>query len=299
MSRREQPFIPTASTLEQSLLSGVLRDQTESNGNVSERHDLYTHHRTRLTAAILDAAPARNGGRACLLGAGSCVDVDLEALGTRFEEVHLVDIDAAAVAGARDRQPSALRSRLHCHAPVDLTGVLPYLGSRRPTLTTLAELDALVAPAVKRIVQDLPCSFDTVASCCVATQMSRQVTGLLGRDHPNVGELRRRIITIHLRTLAALLAPDGRALLVNDIISSDTYPLDELPPNADLGEVAAEITRVGNVFHGSDPLVVSQLIRRDPVLAQTAAQARVLAPWLWRTTPQRTMLVHAFLFERR
>src|SRR5262245_33792508 len=87
--------------------------------------ELYGGHRERVTQAVLDLG--RGGGRLCLLGAGNCNDVDLDRLAAAYREIHLVDIDAAAVARAVGRQAPAVRARLFAHAPVDLTGILSSL----------------------------------------------------------------------------------------------------------------------------------------------------------------------------
>ena len=47
-----------------------------------------------------------------MLGAGNANDLDLEQLARRFDEVHLVDIDAAALARATGRQTPGVRARL-------------------------------------------------------------------------------------------------------------------------------------------------------------------------------------------
>lgn len=276
----------------------ALHAQAASNSNAAQYADLYATHRMRLTAAIV-ACAAHDQGRVCLLGAGNCLDVDLGAIGARFREVHLVDIDAEALKRAYGRQQPEVQKRTRRHAPVDLTGVLCDLERLRPRRSTLAELDALVAPAVDGIARAVPGPFDVVASCCVSTQMSRSLTTLLGPEHPGLADLRHRLLTIHLRTLVALLVPGGHALFASDITSNEQYPLDELAPDADLAEVAAGISRAGNVFFGGHPLRISQILRRDSVLARDAGPARALAPWLWHAAPELTFLVSAFTLERR
>ena len=114
--------------------------------------DLYAGHRERATAALLDAAP---GGRLCLLGAGNANDLDLESLAGRFEQIHLVDLDPAALARARGRQSATTRSRLHDHAPVDLSGLYHQLDRPR-----LPSADALVTSGAAQVLRQLPAGFD-------------------------------------------------------------------------------------------------------------------------------------------
>lgn len=280
-----------------SSLEAVLRAQATSNRNAARHAELYAGHRARLTEAIAALPPG--AGRLCLLGAGRCLDVDLAALAARLSEVHLVDLDADAVSQACAAQPAEVRARLFRHAPVDLSGVLRHLDRLRRNPPTLAELDALVAPAVDGIARALPGPFDAVVSCCLATQLSRAVTQGLGPDHPAGADVRRRVLAIHLRSMIELLRPDGEALFASDLVSNETYPLEELGPEADLAKLVADLIRDGNFFFGADPALLSQVLRRDPVLARRAAPARPLAPWLWRAAPDRLFLVHAFRFARR
>ena len=55
-----------------------------------------------------------------MLGAGKCNDLDLGALAGVFDEIHLVDLDRAALASAVSREPPDVRARLVPHAGVDL-----------------------------------------------------------------------------------------------------------------------------------------------------------------------------------
>src|SRR5882672_99502 len=98
------------------------RAEQTANQDTRDLWERYRGHRERVTAAILALAPggsAARGGRLCLLGAGNANDLDLEALAARFDEVHLVDIDSAALARTTGRQSPAVRATLHAHAPVD------------------------------------------------------------------------------------------------------------------------------------------------------------------------------------
>src|SRR5215471_14108908 len=131
--------------------------------------DLYADHRAHFTDAIL-AASSRPGGRLCLLGAGHCNDVDLERLAATFTEIHLVDIDAKAVARASERQTPAVRARLRRHAPVDLSGMSKRLRKWKSSPPQRAELAASSVATLRALVTSLDGPFDVVASSCVLTQ---------------------------------------------------------------------------------------------------------------------------------
>ncbi len=280
-----------------SALQTVLRQQSQSNAKSIKHEPHFVDHRARFTELVLAAAPAEGCGRLALFGAGNAQDLDLAALAARYAEIHLVDLDAAAIQRAATRQPEDLRSRIFCHAPVDLSGLigsLDHFTSRRPTL---AQIDAAVAPASAAIAAALPGPFDVAVSCCLATQLSFGLTAVLGDGYPLLAEIRRCVLTIHLRSLAAVTRAGGTVLFVSDTCSNDTYPLDELPPDANLRDVLADVSRTGNVFFAADPLLISQILRKDAVLSGRAFNVRPINPWLWQNGPARVFLVAGYSFE--
>jgi hypothetical protein len=276
----------------------TLRKQEAANRDTDQAADLYREHRTRLTDALL-TLPAPGGGRLCLFGAGNCHDVDLSLLAGRFAEIHLVDLDAAALERALARQSSEVRERLVLHAPIDVAGVhfaLPRWRDRPPTLGALERRRAAIRAAV---AEKLPRDCDVAVSCCLATQLSLALTETLGPRHPALPDVRAHAMGNHLGVLAEALRPGGRGLLVTDVVSSDTYPLEELPADADLGALLTELLADGNYFEGADPNRHAQLLRRDPLLSRRVTPGRFLPPWRWRLAPERLCLVVALLFSRR
>ena len=126
-------------------LAQAIGDQVDSNRSAVGHEAHFAGHRARLTAEIHARAPAGGAGRLCLLGAGNAGDVDLEALAADFAEVHLVDIDAEAVARAAARVSPRARGRIVLHAPVDLSGIFGRLDDW-----------SRVAPAPAAIVDEAP-----------------------------------------------------------------------------------------------------------------------------------------------
>ncbi|MEA2697099.1 MAG: hypothetical protein QOI66_1370 [Myxococcales bacterium] len=247
---------------------------------------------------LLEIAPAGGTGTLCLLGAGNCNDVDLAVLAQRFAGIHLVDLDAAALARACGRQTDEVRSRLHQHAPIDAGGLLRDAETWRKKPPMLAQIEARIPVAVDKIRSALPGGFDVVASCCVMTQIGHGITTILGPQHPALGDAHQAAAVVHLRTLSALLALGGHALLVTDLVSSETYPLEELAPGRDLKELIADLVRQGNYFKGVNPVALTRLLRRDPILSRRVVNTRPIEPWLWRAVQARTFLVNGFLFQR-
>jgi hypothetical protein len=277
----------------------ALETHVKGNRLGAETWDLYARHRAHVMRALLAAAPAEPG-TLVLLGAGNCNDVDLAALSARFNRIHLVDLDAAALGRARDRAPAGVRARITLHAPIDLTGLLARLDDWARARPPLAEVQAAIAPAVDGITRGLPVGdADVVASCCALTQLSWSLTVNVGEEHPAIGDLRTAMMTIHLRTLAALARGGGTALVLSDVLSNRTYPLDELPGDADLQALFERVVAENRFYAGSNPRLIGQLLRRDPVLSSAFAPARSLAPWLWTGQLDRTYLVYGLALERR
>src|SRR5262245_28385720 len=157
-----------------SLLEDAIQNERTANLGGRGSWELYSAHRQQMTDAI--GTLARGQGRLCLLGAGNCNDVDLGALATRYQEIHLVDLDVKALAAAVERQPPDVRSRLHRHAPIDLSGMLQSIdGRRRPEARTgtpgFGAPDKLRDGAVDAITGALPSNFDVVVSGCVMSQL--------------------------------------------------------------------------------------------------------------------------------
>jgi hypothetical protein len=281
--------------------SRKISDKTGGDGDHTGDWALYAHHRARLTDAIVNtvgakAAPAE---RLCLLGAGNCNDVELARLADRFQEIHLVDIDAAALARAVSRQTPEVRARLHCHGGVDLSALTPRLSAWRKQPPTFADVEATAASGRDATLARLPGPFDVVASTCVLTQMAFKLTEVLGDDHLMIGPIRQSLIAAHLGTLLGLAATGGAALFVCDLASSNFYPLDQLPPERDLREVMTEIVESEVFYQAANPTLIRRLLRRDDALRGRAGEPELLPPWLWTGPLDRTYLVYALRLQRQ
>jgi hypothetical protein len=229
--------------------------------------------------------------RLCVLGAGACNDLDLERLADAFAEIHLVDIDARALAGAVARQSAAVRARLHRHA-LDLSGLSPARVRRWARVPPPGdEVAAVGTEAERAILSRLPGPFDVVASACVLTQMSFALRTALGERNPMLESARLALMATHLNTLVGLTAADGTSLLITDMVSSSHHPLDDLPGERALEDVMAEVVRSGACYFAANPEVLGAL------LAQVGAP-ELLPPWLWAGPLARTYLVYALRLSR-
>jgi hypothetical protein len=265
----------------------------EQKGN-REGRDLwerYAEHRRRLTEQVL-ALPA-GAGRLCLLGAGNANDYDLPALEEHYQELHLVDIDPAALSRATNRQPAPVRNKMRSHAPIDLSGIFHQLDAGK-----LPGHDEMVERGVKDVLGRLPADFDVVVSGCVMSQISWSFARIGGDDVELRAALEQAMVNVHLRVLLALLRPGGTALLASDLISTDTYPVDEIPPDTDLRALVASLSSERLAYAVCNPELIQQLIRRDRQLRVQCAGTEIGEPWLWTGSQDRTYLVYPMILRR-
>jgi len=271
--------------------------QAEQRGNREGRElwDRYAHHRERLTAAVLALAPER-AGRLCLLGAGNANDYDLPRIAERFDEIHLVDIDPAALARATGRQPAPVRSKLRSHAPIDLSGLYLQLDAGRGKLP---DRETLVDNGTRDILGRLPGGFDLVVSGCVMSQISWSLARVTGDDAELQAGLEQAMVNVHLRTLLSLARPGGPALLAADLVSSDTYPVDEIAEGTDLRALVKTLAEARMTYAVSNPDLLHKVLRRDKQLRALCATTEMGDPWLWTGSHDRTYLVYPLVLRRR
>lgn len=265
--------------------------------NVSSRGQwaAFAEHRRRVTGLL--AAGARPGGsRLCVLGAGNANDLELPALLAAHRAVHLVDLDADALAQGAAGQGVAGHPGLRLHGGVDATATLGVLAGWSPlSAPSPADLAALAAWPAARVAAALPGGFDRVASTCLLSQILETAAHALGRRHRHLAAVEAALVAGHLRLLARLAAPGGEVLLVAEVVSSDTLPaLPALPPG-DLAGLLPTLARAGNHFRGVHPRQLLAALRGDPAVGPLAA-ASPLAPWRWRLH-DRTYLVSGVSFR--
>jgi hypothetical protein len=281
-------------------LEAAVAEQIASNASATGHEATFAEHRARVTREIAERAPASGLGRLCLLGAGNANDVDLEALAARFAEVHLVDLDPAAVGRAIARVSPPARARLSPHVPLDASGMFDRLEPWSRAAPDAAALDAAVADAVTRVAGALPGPFDVVVSCSLLTQLQLVLLQVVGDANPRFAELRTALNRAHMRALGALLAPGGVALLVTDVSTNAIYPpLLHLDAGADLARLLADLIASGSIIYVAHPGLLSSEMRRDPALKQAFAIRFPIGPWIWRNGPDQALLVYGLEIRRR
>lgn len=276
-----------------SSVAAEIDEQRASNASAVPHFDVFAGHRERLTALALAGVAAESGPRLCVLGAGNGYDLDLGRLAGVFREIHLVDLDRAALARARDRVSEADRAKVVCHAPVDLTGLLDRLERWQRFQVQPQELFEHPARAAHAIAEKLPGPFEVVLSTCVLSQMQLGALNVLTSEHRLFEAVRQLINLAHLRTLAGLIAKGGRALLVNDVASDGDYALGGIAHGSDLRPLLGELIGAGKVVFAVRPDLLAWTVREDPVLSRTVTLSEPIDVWLWHNGPQRIFLVCA------
>jgi hypothetical protein len=281
--------------VQRSSAQAQIEEQLSTNRSAIEHFAAFAPHRERLTRALCDhAAPE---ARLCVLGAGNCYDLDLAELTRHFREVHLVDLDSAALARASTRLDGPARDRLVCHAPVDLSGALERIDAWQRMQTSPEELAAWPAAAARRIAERLPGPFELVASTCLLSQLHFSMLNVLGDQHRLFEPVRQLLNLVHLRTLARLIAPSGRALLVNDLASDEMIAQSGADASLPPLELARELERRGAVIHVLRPGLLRWAVGEDPALRGAVRLSEPEAAWFWQVGPDQSFLVCTQLLQ--
>jgi hypothetical protein len=281
-----------------SSVAAQIQEQKESNSSAIPHFDAFAGHRARLTEVALAGSTAEAKHRLCVLGAGNCYDLDLARLAAVYREIHLVDIDPGALLRAQGRVALPLRDRIFRHAPVDLSGLFDKLEDWKSFRVKPEDLLEHPDRASKQLAERLPGPFDFVLSACVLSQMQLAILNVLSSEHRLFEAVRQLLNLTHLRTLARLVSGEGRAVLATDVVSDETYPLEQLDPEADMRALLAQLVRAGNAVYAVAPELLAWTAREDPMLRRTITMSAPTDAWLWQNGPERAFLVYAIELRR-
>jgi hypothetical protein len=239
-------------------------------------------------------AEGGNGSSLCILGAGNLNDIRLQELVRNYAEIHLVDLDKAAVHAGLARHGSTRPVAVKVHAPVDLTGILDWL----PADNVSGE----VADDLCEVLADDRCEipgapYDVTFSAAVLTQLLQSIVDSdLGSRETIAVSLALR--DKHLADLIRLTRPGGVFVLLTDVVSTLTAPVLVDAAPADLGEHMVRLVGSGNFFTGVNPYRVMALLGEDNRFRDQVVDARLLEPWLWQVTTDRWHLTVAIRAHR-
>jgi SAM-dependent methyltransferase len=272
---------------------GVAAYQATLNRSVAGAGERYRGHREHVMSLLMSIT--NPGDDVMILGAGNGNDLDLRPFSARATTCTLVDIDPEALRRATTqtdpRAPGALRT-----LELDVTGAAPILDGW--TSTDDGSIDELV-----RALGDGPSmprgGCDVVASCCMLSQLTSQAIAPIGVAHPRAVEVAIAVRDAHLRLLASLLRPGGRALLLTDVASTETFPEIATAPEDGLGGLLREIEGTSGCFAGTSPAGAAHALRTDGRLAPFVEGVATHPPWRWQLLEDRLQLVVATSFTRR
>jgi hypothetical protein len=272
--------------------------QKLSNRSALPHFGSFAGHREHLTALVTRGVAPEARLRLCVLGAGNCHDLDLAVLAEVYREIHLVDVDRDALQGARSRLPMGVRRQISVHAPIDLSGLVDKLDRWAEGRVTPEEMIAHPLRTCGDVASRLPGPFDVVLSSCLLTQLQWAVLNVLSDGHPYFEAVREIASLTHVRLLATLMGPRGRAVLATDVASSVERPLEQLAKGRHLGELLDEMVEKGEAIYVSDPQRLARLATLDPLLAGSMRMSPPLDVWLWQNGPTLLFLVYAVELTR-
>jgi len=274
--------------------------QARFNRSTRSHWEHFAAHRAQVEQLLLPDC-SHPAGRLCVLGAGNCNDLDLPRLAERFDEVHLVDLDPAAIARAVRRQGVEGSPRICLYAPVDLTGIADALGSWRGRAPAAGVIDAVIRQAVDSAQPGLGGPFDVVLSPCILSQIVGYARDALGRSHPRCPDLRVAVRQRHFRLIVDLLAPSGSGLIVSDLASAASV---QALAGASAGSTPAldgimkKLINRKDAFASLDPDAVQAGLRNDPRVGPLVSDIQFIRPWLWTLGPRKAFLVYALRLRR-
>ena len=222
-------------------------------------------HRERLMQLVERAGA---GDSLLVLGAGNASDLDLSFLTERFAEVHLADLDGAALERARARQPASVSARLVLHPDVDLSGLLEHLDDWGDAFPEPQQLGAAAVAAARSLVTLLG-AHDVALSTCVLSQLGLPFRRSWVAPASTWANLSAALSAIHLATLAGC---SGRR-----------------------GILAFDVQDQGGSATPDPALVLAQL--RSPGLSALVASPTLTPPWRWDLGDVE-QLVYAIEFAR-
>jgi hypothetical protein len=274
----------------------LMAEQCRRNLEADDAWALYSSHRERVTRMLRDARTV-SAERLCLLGAGNLNDVDLVGLLAEFREIVLADLDGDALRRGVIRQGLAGDARLRIVAPVDVSGVFAELTGLENAQSREAAIERCLLSLSRIPDFGWRGCCDVVASVGLLTQLIEGVTRTIGEPHPRFWDVVSALRTQHLRLMLELAVPGGAAVLVTELVSSDTCPTLLSVIESDLPELLRREIASRNFYTGTNPAALQQLLRTESRLVGQLASVQFSEPWLW-TFLARTYAVFALTMRK-
>ena len=259
-------------------------EQSRRNIEADAAWTLYEPHRRRVTQLLINArSQSSTATRLCLLGAGNLNDFDLTLLLAVFTEVVVVDVDIHSLERGLARQGFSNDRRIQVVAPADVSGIFAELSSISPGQPANAEL---IERCLMTLQQPPTLSSigtcDVVASVGVMTQLIDAVVKSVGESHHRFWDVVSAIRLQHLLLMLQLTRGNGAAVLVTEVVSSNSCPSLLSVNEADLGALLMKEIAARNFFTGTNPAALQQLLQTEPRLVSQLSRIEFSSPWLWQ-----------------
>jgi hypothetical protein len=241
---------------------------------------IYGGHRARLRRLLCAAQRAQG---LCVLGAGNGHDLDLPALVRAFGDVHLVDVDAAALARAVADLPDGLRARVTTHGDVDLSGCLDRIDEWGDALPDDAALTSHGAATAAAIAGHLGRTFDVVLSACVLSQLAHPLQSTLALDREDWARLFSAMRRLHLETMTWLVRPGGTGVIACDVLCHAGREVEALRQRVApdrLGDALLHAVETRAIRPDPDPAVLAQLLE-STAFSSRVDRVFIAEPWHW------------------
>ena len=282
----------------------LVEEHLNHNQQTRELEESYAGHRGRImqlieaTVADLSGASAGRCSSLVLLGAGNCLDVDLQQLTKLFQKIHLVDLDKGSLAAAADRNNLPPES-VELHAPVDIAEPLMSLRpddfemtpDRRDHCTKV-----LQALSAEHAATEIP-EADVVVSLCLLSQLIGTLEHLIHSSEPVSGHAIKAVRVGHLRRMLNMLRPGGVAILVSDIVSSETAPELLEASDSQLPELLSRLISERIFFSATNPSLMINELNILTRLPGGAESVETIDPWLWQLGNRR-YAVYGLRFQK-
>lgn len=266
-------------------------DQSRMNQSTRGQWDWYASHRRAIERLIV---PEARGGRICVLGAGNCNDLDLKWLAGAYAEVHLVDIDPAALERAVARQGVTDAAGIRRHASVDLTGIAALTATWQGRVVRDDEVAAAVESVARPEEVIAGGDFDVVLSPCVLSQLLVAVRDRVGKDHPGWPRVKRAITERHLAAWMGGVRVGGRGVMIVDLTSTRIVPGLDRAGASEVADLMRMCVRDRKCFHGLEPAELTGVLRRQV----GGVGAEISAPWIWHLGFGKAFLCYGMTVRR-
>jgi hypothetical protein len=234
-----------------------------------------------------------------VLGAGNCHDLDLPVLVRVFGDVHLVDLDAEALARGVDDLPAALRARVTIHGEVDLSGCLDRIDEWGDALPDHAALAAHGAATAAALASEVGRTFDVVLSACVLSQLMHPLQNTLALGAEEWARLFSGTRRLHLETAARLVRSGGTGVLACDVLCQsgrEVAALRERVGPDRLGDALLSAVEKRELRPDPDPATLAEVLE-SPGFSSLVERVFITDPWHWDLGPT-SQVVYAVLFRR-